>query len=237
MKILKKCNIVFSISLITIMIITLCNYNQALAASISERDYIRVEDKVNNGLEGTLGITVSPSKNGNEMSSGASNLTEAYDKNDTTSANIFDGGYIIYKLSDLGLTSLTKGSQVKYTIGSNEAKTQRLKLEYLDSKFSPISSSSSNYLTIKPGAKNEYTAGISSDTTVRYLKINGIKGTAVYIYEIAKATTIPSASNVEMSSGASNLKEAYDKNDTTSANIFDGGYIIYKLSDLGLTIG
>ncbi|KLU63896.1 hypothetical protein DEAC_c41240 [Desulfosporosinus acididurans] len=115
------------------------------------------------------------------MSSGASNLKEAYDKNDTTSANIFDGGYIIYKLSDLGLT---KGSQVKYTIGSNEVANHKLQLEYLDSEFSPISSS--NYLTIKPGAKNDYTAEISSDPKASYLKINGIKGTDVYIYEISK---------------------------------------------------
>ena len=111
-----------------------------------------------------------------KLSQDATNLKDAYDGKDWTSANVLkDNGYIVYKMSDIGLSSTT-GSI--YSIGTNDRGNHSVVLDYLDNDLNAISSSTLNI----SGFKCEVTADIPANAA--YVKINGTPRAMVYIYEI-----------------------------------------------------
>ena len=199
---------------------------EAIPAGVT---YVRI-----NGITGALvyiyEITAyTPTSTAAALSRGANNLTHAYDRNHSTSANILTStGWIIYNLADIGLTGSTGG---KYIIGTSNGGSHSIILEYKNANLGSISS-----ITLAVyGSKDDYITEAIPDGAA-YVKIHGTPGALVYIYEIMQYS--PAYTAEALSRGAGNLTHGYDGNDITSANILSStGYIIYNLSDLGLTGG
>jgi len=199
---------------------------EAIPAGVT---YVRI-----NGITGALvyiyEITAyTPTSTAAALSRGANNLTHAYDRNHSTSANILTStGWIIYNLADIGLTGSTGG---KYIIGTSDGGSHNITLDYLDANLDSISDSS---VTLKVyGSKDDYIVEAIPEGAA-FVKINGTSEALVYIYEIMPYS--PAYTAEALSRGASNLTHGYDGNDITSANILSGaGYIIYNLADIGLT--
>lgn len=164
-----------------------------------------------------------------ELVKGSSNLTHSYDGSITTSANILtNDGYITYKLADIGLTA---GEGTVMNIGSSNGATQSIKIDYLDENLELKDSSE---LTIE-GFKNDYHTSVHPEAY--FIRFNGIPNAMVFLYEVNVSGSGQSPSN-ELSRGASNLSHAHDGNINTSGNILtNGGYIVYKLNEVGLTAG
>ncbi|WP_438448024.1 tandem-95 repeat protein [Gorillibacterium sp. sgz5001074] len=167
-----------------------------------------------------------------EMSKDANNLEHAHDGVDTTSGNIFSAeGYIVYRLSDLGLAGATG---IQYLLGTSTGHAYTATIEYLNAGFAVTGVSTLNL----DGFKSVYRTEAPADAV--YVRINGISLAALYIYEIgANSVVIPGGSGTDsLSRDANNLEHAHDGIDTTSGNIFTGdGYIVYALSDLGIPAG
>jgi len=120
-------------------------------------------------------------------SQGANNMGEACDGIATTSGNVLTGdGYIIFSLSDVGITS----AKIKLTVCSKKTTTTPLKLDYqlYDSSTKQFYTVASENLTIS-ATKKDYTTtlDLTGAPANLYLKVNGIAGTQVYIYEIGNA--------------------------------------------------
>jgi hypothetical protein len=159
------------------------------------------------------------------LSKSASNIHHAYDKNVNTSGNILKSdGYIIFKLSDLGLAP---GEKSTITMATSGEETHSIKLELLDDSFEMKGSTD---ITASRN-KGDYPIVIHSEAN--YVKVSAAQNAKLYIYEITKGLA-----QTPFGKAASNLTHAFDHNIETSANILYGdGFITYKLSDLGLTTG
>ena len=174
---------------------------------------------------GRVSVNASPS-----LWRNANNQTHAYDEIDTSYANIFTpGGYIVYKLSDLGLDDVEmlkyclKYMNYDITLGTS---SKSVLIECLDENLDVVASRTLDIT----GDKNSYVVKKPSDGM--YVRINGTSG-IVNIHEIEDL-----ASNPDLWQSANNIDHAYDGNLDTYSNIFgSNGYIIYKLSVLGLAGG
>ena len=157
----------------------------------------------------------------------ANNFDDAHDGNYNTSANIFSaGGYIIYNISDIGLTAGTTGL---ITLNAADGGTTTAGIGFLDA-FGRLNATTGIGFT---GYKAACTFEIPSYTV--YIKIFGLPSSALYIFEIEENNATPGHTGFM---NANNLDDAHDGNYNTSANIFSpGGYIIYNIDDIGLTTG
>jgi len=155
--------------------------------------------------------------------------TSVRDGNDSTSANILTGdGYLAFPLLDLGITG---GTASQFIIGTSDGGTHQVELQYLDQGYQPVERSS---ITVA-GYKNRYQASVPINAS--YLVIHGVPGAAIYLYEISAALA-PSPLPVELSRGATNIKDGIDRNPETSANLLtEDGFIIYNLADIGFMEG
>jgi hypothetical protein len=180
--------------------------------------YIKVHSAQNARLfiyEFTPGLITAP------FGKGSSNLTQAYDGNLQTSANLlYQDSFMTYNLQDLGITSGT----ASITIATNGTETHTIKLEYRNMDYKTVGSTD---LTVNRN-KGEYIVSIPTDA--HYLTFYGTLNAKIYIYEISAGFP-----PTPFGKAASNLGHAYDDNLNTSANILKSdGFITYKLSDIGL---
>jgi hypothetical protein len=180
--------------------------------------YIKVHSAQNARLfiyEFTSGLITAP------FGKGSSNLTQAYDGNLQTSANLlYQDSFMTYNLQDLGITSGT----ASITIATNGTETHTMKLEYRNMDYETVKATE---LTVNRN-KGEYIVSIPTEAS--YLTLYGTPNAKIYIYEIAAGFP-----PTPFGKAASNLGHAYDGNLNTSANILKSdGFITYKLSDIGL---
>jgi hypothetical protein len=195
--------------------------------------YIYELKKSGSGDIGYSGGSVGP---GGEPLSGVSNYVEAFDGKDTTSGNVLtDDGYISFKI---GQNGLTRGQVSTFIIGTHNGEKHTLSIDFMNASKQVIPGSA---ITAEvAGFKDEVPILMNAGADAVYVRINGLDGVEIYIYEVSKTTGgsegPPTPTGPIMFDKANNITEAYDTKDTTSANILEGtGFIIYKLADLGLT--
>ena len=152
----------------------------------------------------------------------ANNHTHALDDNLNTSANIFtQDGYIVYRLDTAGLVP---GMDTKLTCNGSDGLAHMVRVESLDIDMQTIPESVSD-LDID-GFKNTYRYPVHAGAS--YLKLYGISGAALYIYEIDLYIPAPPQ---DIATHANNLSHAYDGSNSTSANVFrEDGSVLYLLN-------
>lgn len=168
-------------------------------------------------------VTTLPKPATPKFSLDANNINEAYDKNINTSGNILsNNGYIIFKLSDLGLLP---GSMGSITAGLSDEGNHSFDVEYLDKYFQ---TKGSGETIAASGFKEEYPLNVHADAL--YVKVKGTLGASVYIYDIgAPSGENPPKSSSGLVRGVSNYEDSFDGKDNTSGNIMtDNGYITFK---------
>ncbi|WP_438448557.1 hypothetical protein [Gorillibacterium sp. sgz5001074] len=153
---------------------------------------------------------------------------EALDRRDSTSANILSAnGFATYRAADIGARP---GQQVNYLLGTATGEAYTVRVDYLDRAFTPVSSS---WLTIS-GAKSLSRQALPPGSD--YIRIHGIPGSPLFLYELAPDAVQAGDMGIPApESSVTHLMEAYDRNDTTSANILqESGYLVYSLADIGI---
>ena len=151
-----------------------------------------------------------------------SNLSHAYDNDNETSANIFTAdGHIVYRLDTLGTFP---GIPTSIVMNASDNGQYTVTVEGLDIDGIPVPGGAITVDII--GHKGSYIFTVPGGSS--YLRIRGITGAALYIFEISAYD--PNAEDGR-ARNANNLSHAFDGNDATSANIFDeNGYIIFFLN-------
>lgn len=161
----------------------------------------------------------------NPYHANADHFRDAYDNNDVTSANIFSAnGFIKYSLDTIGLSGVTKLQIIMCTTNDISPATPEVVIEFFDTDHAYMPGVRQTVSHVKNAYAFDIPAGAA------YVKIWGVDNTVLCLFEIEKWT------NVNLFHlNANNFGDAYDGNDSSSANIFSGGYIVYKLSDIGVT--
>lgn len=163
----------------------------------------------------------------------ANNPEHAFDGSFSTSANVLkETGYLMYLLNRM---QLHPGMKARFTMNTPDGSPAEVTFTAysVDYFFADAPSMQETFTVAIDGIKNTYEVDIPGWAAL--LKISGLPGGALYIYEIEAYDPILHFPYVR---NANNLTHAYDGNELTSANIFDqSGYAVFDVAAAGITPG
>ena len=176
-----------------------------------------------------LGTGTYASDDGTSATLDTSNLSHAYDNDTETSANIFTGdGHIVYRLDTLGVYP---GIPISIIMNTSDNSDHTVTIEELD--VNGIELPGAVHTIDIYGHKGSYLFNLTG--AAAYIRIRGVESSALYIYDISPYDPYNEPGRFR---NANNLNDAFDGNESTSANIFDdSGYITYFANTIKLHPG
>ncbi|MFA7205546.1 MAG: hypothetical protein WC102_04365 [Saccharofermentanales bacterium] len=177
----------------------------------------------------SLGTGTYAADDGTSATLDTSNLSHAYDDDTETSANIFTGdGHIVYRLDTLGVYP---GIPISIIMNTSDNSDHTVTIEELD--VNGIELPGAVHTIDIYGHKGSYLFNLSG--AAGYIRIRGVEGSALYVYDISPYDPYNEPGRFR---NANNLNDAFDGNESTSANIFDSsGYITYFANTIKLHPG